>query len=374
MARNPAPGQRRPHRVQQVPGEAEEQEGVGVAVQHRVQPTAVVAAQVLEPGDLAVAAVDDGGHLGQHAPRRQGRVAAQHEEPGGRQREPEAEEGDLVGRHRQPRQPPGEADGEGPVEPARHRPVPVLAAGTRQQGLLRPFQGRLVVQVAPEAAAHLQGQGPAAGRQPAHAAGKAGVALRLRLAQGGEEPRRGQEEAGVEAVVPLQPLADLHDAVALAPHPGHVFRVHQGVETVAVHGQAQAALRHAGLDQPSYQLRVEEVVRHQQQEGLLERPLRRQHRGAVAGLPPARVVHRGDGHVQAARQLLQEGPQAPFPVSCDHHKIIRPGGARGADGSLDEWHPQEGEQRLAVSPPPQPAAAPCCQYQALHGACPPRRR
>ncbi len=51
-----------------VPHQAEQQDGVGIPVEDRIEPAAKLAPGMFQPGDLTIAAVDDRGHLRQHAP------------------------------------------------------------------------------------------------------------------------------------------------------------------------------------------------------------------------------------------------------------------------------------------------------------------
>jgi hypothetical protein len=67
-----------------VPHETEKEESVGITVQYRIKPCAVLAALELEPGHFAIAAVDDGGKLGQKTAKEKRGITAKCEQCGGR--------------------------------------------------------------------------------------------------------------------------------------------------------------------------------------------------------------------------------------------------------------------------------------------------
>ena len=82
-----------------MPGQAEQQKGVGIAVQHRIEPAAEVAALVLEPCHFAVTTVDDGCELCQDTAQEQGKIPTKRKQSGGQQGAQKREQGNLIGRH-----------------------------------------------------------------------------------------------------------------------------------------------------------------------------------------------------------------------------------------------------------------------------------
>jgi len=64
-------------RCQEVPGQTEDQEGVGLAVEDGIEPAAELARLIRKPRHLPVAAIDDGGELGEETAECQGEIPAE---------------------------------------------------------------------------------------------------------------------------------------------------------------------------------------------------------------------------------------------------------------------------------------------------------
>ena len=64
-----------------MPGKAKEEEPVGVSIQHSVKPTSISGFLKLEPGNLPVAAVENGSKLGDCPSQQERYIASSNKQP-----------------------------------------------------------------------------------------------------------------------------------------------------------------------------------------------------------------------------------------------------------------------------------------------------
>ncbi len=163
-------------------------------------------------------------------------------------------------------------------------------------------------------------------------------------------------------------LADPADrAVRADRHPGDVVEVDQRVVEPAVHRQRQALPPPRGGDEAADDLRVEQMVGHQQEEALAGDLRRGDHRQAVGG-PPVGVAHGGDRQALAVGQLGQEGLERLGLIAGDHDEVGRPAGVGGLDHPLDQRHAEHGRERFGACDLPEPGALPRGDDDAVHSA------
>src|SRR3546814_358513 len=176
---------------------------------------------------------------------------------------------------------------------------------------------------------------------------------------------RSIENPGVDGIVIAQHLADSLDAIAHAAHPGHVVRVVERIIQIAVNAQGNCVLLVRRRQHFTDDLGVEQVIAHGQQKRAAQILACLVYRHPVTTIPVL-VDHVRDRHAFARSEIVQRGTQLFAVITAHYVKRLDTGTPRGVDDALDQGHPVELDQRLALALFTQPGALSGGHDQAVH--------
>jgi hypothetical protein len=226
--------------------------------------------------------------------------------------------------------------------------------------------GPSLAHVDPEGVPDVERPDPPLLRQDLDAAGECRVAaLHGRPLERREEGRGAEEASGIEGVVALDSLPDPPQDAVLCLDLRRVADVHQRIAEVAVDGQPhRALLERLGLERHEQAL-VDQVIGHQQHEGLREGALGLQDRQPVSGRLPLRVDDGLEADAPPHGEIVQKLPEPLAVVAGDDRELGEAGVLGRQDHPLDQRNPEQTQPGLGGAPACQPAAAPRGEDQAL---------